>query len=107
LVSFREDVFDLRTNVLVLPLMSQNTKSILDLPMIRITDENANKIKTNKAYMCRFIFSFVYIRWFGFDLDFMVINATFNYISVILWRSVLFVEETGVSGENHQPVTSY
>jgi hypothetical protein len=24
-----------------------------------------------------------------------------------LWRSVLFVEETGVSGENHQPVTSY
>ena len=32
---------------------------------------------------------------------FMVFNATFNNISVISWRSVLFVEETGVPGENH------
>jgi hypothetical protein len=32
---------------------------------------------------------------------FMVINATFNNISVISWRSVLLVEETGVHGENH------
>jgi hypothetical protein len=30
----------------------------------------------------------------------MVFNTTFNYISVILWRSVLLVEETGVQGEN-------
>jgi hypothetical protein len=29
----------------------------------------------------------------------MVINATFNNISVISWRSVLLVEETGVPGE--------
>ena len=29
-------------------------------------------------------------------------NATFNNISVILWRSVLLVEETGVSEENHR-----
>jgi len=27
-------------------------------------------------------------------------NATFNNISVILWCSVLMVEETGVHGEN-------
>ena len=27
---------------------------------------------------------------------FMVFNATFNNISVILWQSVLLVEETGV-----------
>ena len=33
----------------------------------------------------------------------MVFNATFNNISVILWRSVLLVEETG---ENHRPVAS-
>jgi hypothetical protein len=26
----------------------------------------------------------------------MVFNATFNNISVILWRSVLLVEETGI-----------
>ena len=31
----------------------------------------------------------------------MVFNTTFNNISVISWRSVLSVEETGVPGENH------
>jgi hypothetical protein len=34
--------------------------------------------------------------WFGLVL-FMTFNATFNNISVISWRSVLLVEETGVS----------
>ena len=38
---------------------------------------------------------------------FMVFNATFNNISVISWWSVLLVKETGVSGENHWPVTSH
>ena len=38
---------------------------------------------------------------------FMVFNATFNNISVISWRSVLLVEETGVPGENHRPVASH
>jgi len=37
----------------------------------------------------------------------MVFNATFNNISVILWRSVLLVEETGRPGENHPPVASH
>jgi hypothetical protein len=32
---------------------------------------------------------------------FMVFNATFNNISVISWWSVLLVEETEVTGENH------
>jgi hypothetical protein len=32
----------------------------------------------------------------------MVFKATFNNISVILWQSVLLVEETGVLGENHK-----
>ena len=32
----------------------------------------------------------------------MVFKATFNNISVILWKSVLHVEETGVLGENHK-----
>jgi hypothetical protein len=36
----------------------------------------------------------------------MVFNATLNNISVISWRSVLLVEETGVSGEIHRPVVS-
>ena len=38
---------------------------------------------------------------------FIVFNATFNNISVISWRSVLFVEETGVLGENYLPVASH
>jgi hypothetical protein len=35
---------------------------------------------------------------------FMVFYATFNNISVISWRSVLLVEETG---ENHRPAASH
>jgi hypothetical protein len=31
----------------------------------------------------------------------MVFNATFNNISVLSWRSILLVEETGVPGENY------
>ena len=38
---------------------------------------------------------------------FMVFNDTFNSISFISWRSVLLVEETGVPGEIHQPVSSH
>ena len=36
----------------------------------------------------------------------MVLNATFNNISVISWCSVLFQEETGVPGDNHRPFSS-
>ena len=36
----------------------------------------------------------------------MVLNATFNNISVISWRSILLVGETGVHGEKHRPVAS-
>jgi hypothetical protein len=37
----------------------------------------------------------------------MVFKATFNNISVISWRSVLLMEETGVPGENHRPSASH
>ena len=37
----------------------------------------------------------------------MVLNATFNNISVISWWSVLLAEYTGVPGENNQPVASH
>jgi hypothetical protein len=36
----------------------------------------------------------------------MVFNATFNNISVISWRSVLLVEETGAPGEKFQSAAS-
>ena len=42
-----------------------------------------------------------------YGLWFIAFNATFNNISVISWRSVLLVEETGVPGENHRPVASH
>jgi hypothetical protein len=38
---------------------------------------------------------------------FMVRNATFNNMSVTLWRSVLLVEEAGVPGEKHRSVASH
>ena len=41
--------------------------------------------------------------WFGF----MVLNATFNNISAILWRLVALMEETGVPRENHRPDASH
>jgi hypothetical protein len=34
-------------------------------------------------------------------------NGTFNNMSVILWRQVLLVEETGVPGKNHRPGASH
>ena len=34
-------------------------------------------------------------------------NAPFNNISVTSWRSVLLLEDIGVTGENHQPVASH
>ena len=37
----------------------------------------------------------------------VVLNATFNNISVISWLSVLLVEETRVLGENHRPAASH
>ena len=40
----------------------------------------------------------------GWWLRLMVFNAPLNNISVILYRSVLVVEETGVPGENHRPI---
>ena len=37
----------------------------------------------------------------------MVLNATFNNISVIAWQSVLLVEETRGHRENYRPVASH
>jgi hypothetical protein len=42
-----------------------------------------------------------------FRVRVIVFNDTFNNISVILWRSVLFGEETGGPGEKHRSVTNH
>ena len=43
----------------------------------------------------------------GVSVRAMMFSATFNKISAISWRSLLLVEETGVPGENHRPVSSH
>jgi hypothetical protein len=37
----------------------------------------------------------------------VMVNATFNNISVISGRSVLLAEETGVPGENNKSLTNF
>ena len=37
----------------------------------------------------------------------MLFNDTFNNIPVTSWRSILLLEETGASGENHRPVVNH
>jgi hypothetical protein len=34
----------------------------------------------------------------------MVLNATFNNISVMFWRSILLMEKTGAPGQNNPPI---
>ena len=49
----------------------------------------------------------VYSYYEHLDQGFGLVYATVNNITVISWRSVLLMEETGVPGENHQPVASH
>ena len=42
-----------------------------------------------------------------FRFRFMLFNATFNTISVISWKSVVLMKETGAPGDNHRPVVSH
>jgi hypothetical protein len=42
-----------------------------------------------------------------YSIEFIVFNTTFNNISFISWRSVLWVEKSGVHGENHWPAASH
>jgi hypothetical protein len=48
-----------------------------------------------------FLFVLNFQSLIGVSVRVMVFNATFNNIWVIPWRSVLLVEETGISRENH------
>ena len=57
-------------------------------------------MSTEKIYKINKIIEI--IRNNGFRVMIVVFNATFNNMSVISWRSTLFVEETGVPGENNR-----
>ena len=60
----------------------------------------SGRILPEYLYVAFFLYK-VLVSWL---VGFMVFNATFNNISVILWRSVLLVEETR---ENHWPAVSH
>jgi hypothetical protein len=48
----------------------------------------------------------IYILHLELCLLCLTVNAVFSNISVISWRPVLVVEETGVPGKNHRPWAS-
>ena len=73
---------------------SPSTKSELDLQLISQSSKDDKRQGYQKSI-------------FQFRVRFMVFNTTFNNISVILLRSVLFVEESRVHGENHWPAASH
>ena len=56
------------------------------------------------SFSASFVVVFIVSVHWGWRVRVMVFNATCNNISVLLWRSVLLVEETG---ENHQPAASH
>jgi hypothetical protein len=59
-----------------------------------------SKLRTQNFKLCAQINKSCDQTWYMSSLVwFMVFNATFNNVSVISWRSVLLVEETGVPGE--------
>jgi hypothetical protein len=52
-------------------------------------------------------YCYEYLTIIQLSIRVMVFNATFNNISVIVWQSVLWMEETGVHGEHHRPAASH
>ena len=62
------------------------------------------EIKCQRYEWINIIDLFLFWDWL---VAYMVFNATFNNISVISWRSALWVEETAVHGENHWPAASH
>jgi hypothetical protein len=73
----------------------------------------SNKHRHHIYYYTTFDYSFCIFHLFLIShsmitlVGFMVLNDTFNNISLISWRSVLLVEESGGPGENHRFVASH
>jgi hypothetical protein len=53
------------------------------------------------------LFVFSVIDYSIYRVRVWLLNTTFNNISVILWQSVLLVEEIGVLGKTHRPAVSH
>jgi hypothetical protein len=71
-----------------------NCSSDIPVTILLPPSSETQQAGPHMIYTCMFRINKILV-WF------MVFNATFNNISVLSWRSVLFVEETGVPGKNH------
>ena len=87
--------------------MSDNLSFIYDHPIICKTIKYINQFG-QQLTGCVCFFNNT-IRFGRVNVDWLVENKRLGlgYISAILWRSVLLVEETGVPGENHRPAASH
>jgi hypothetical protein len=70
-----------------------------------VVSKQDSQNKSAKITLCMKEMTILYV-YIWVRVRIMVLNATFNNISVILWLSVLLVEETGVPGEDHRPAAS-
>ena len=71
-------------------------------------EDSVNMDLIVQGMFCRFRVNMdLIVQGMFFRFRVMVLDTIFNNISVISWRSVLLVEETGVPVENHQPVASH
>ena len=89
------------TNMMALGLYTRRDTSNV---MVSRYLTKARALLDSLLYLCMIMNTphSISVLWFGF----MVLNATFNNISVISWQSVLLLNETGLPTENHRPVTS-
>ena len=70
--------------------------------------QGARRLCKSSRHIIKGLYTYIlYIgnNWLGFR--FMVFNTTFNYISVISWWSVLFVEENHRSAASHSQTLSH
>ena len=75
-----------------------------------LREKNPYKVVTDFYHLVSIYLYIIFLHLSKMDISevcLVVFNATFNTISVISWRSVLLVEETGGPGENHRLVASH
>jgi hypothetical protein len=69
--------------------------------------KDKHKLLMKESIIMGMVSSVVPMQWEWIRVRVMVVNPTFNNISVISVWSVLLVEETGDSGKKHRPATSH
>ena len=79
------------------PVNWQHTDGTMTLPTRGTAGNKKQGIQSTQCHKQ------LLLLWQGGGCRIMVFNATFNNISVISWRSVLLVEETGIPGK--KPLT--